>query len=154
MQYWLLKSEPESFSIDDLAAATGKTTPWDGIRNYQARNFIRDDMKSGDQALFYHSSCAVPGVVGIVTISKAAYPDHTQFDARHPHFDPDSKRDSPRWFMVDVKLQRKLKRIITLDELRQYADKQLQQLLLLKRGNRLSVTPVSKQEWSFIIGLE
>lgn len=154
MQYWLFKSEPDAFSIDDLAAATGKTGCWDGVRNYQARNFMRDQMKVGDQAFFYHSSCAVPGIVGIVSISKAAYPDHTQFDAKHDHYDPDSKLGEPRWLMVDVKLKRKLKRIITLDELRQYNAKQLQELVILKRGNRLSITPVSEREWNFIVGLE
>lgn len=154
MQYWLLKSEPETFSIDDLAAATGKTTCWDGVRNYQVRNFIRDTMRVGDQAFFYHSSCAIPGIAGIVTISKGGYPDHTQFDAKHDHYDPDSKRDDPRWYMVDVKLQRKFKRIITLDELRQYSSKQLKELLILKRGNRLSITPVDKRDWQFILGLE
>lgn len=154
MQYWLLKSEPETFSIDDLAAAAGKTTSWDGVRNYQVRNYMRDSMRVGDQAFFYHSSCAIPGIAGIVTISKAGYPDHTQFDAKHDHYDPDSKPDAPRWLMVDVKLQRKFKRIVTLDELRKHNGKQLKELLILKRGNRLSVTPVSKQEWQFILGLE
>ena len=154
MQYWLLKSEPDTFSIDDLAAATGKTTCWDGVRNYQVRNFIRDTMRVGDQAFFYHSSCAVPGIAGIVSIVKAGYPDHTQFDAKHDHYDPDAKLGDPRWYMVDVKLQRKFKRIITLDELRQYANKQLKELLILKRGNRLSITPVDKASWQFIIGLE
>jgi len=154
MQHWLLKSEPETFSIDHLAAAAGKTSCWDGVRNYQVRNYMRDQMKVGDQGFFYHSSCAVPGIAGIVTISKAAYIDHTQFDAKHHHYDPASKRDDPRWLMVDVKLQRKFKRIITLDELRQYAGKELQELLILKRGNRLSITPVTKHDWQFILGLE
>jgi len=154
MQYWLLKSEPESFSIDDLACAPRKTTAWDGVRNYQARNFIRDQMKVGDQALFYHSSCDVPGVVGVVSVAKTAYPDHTQFDSKHHHYDPDSKAEAPRWYMMDVKLQRKLKRPITLDELRQHHHKQLKDLAILKRGNRLSVTPVSKSEWDFILSLE
>lgn len=153
MQYWLFKSEPDTFSIDDLAASAGKTTAWDGVRNYQARNFIRDQMRVGDQGFFYHSSCAVPGIAGTVTLSKAAYPDYTQFDARHDHFDPDSTPDAPRWYMVDVKLQRKFRRLITLDELRQYQHRQLQELLILKRGNRLSVTPVDPQAWHFIMGL-
>jgi len=154
MQHWLLKSEPETFSIDNLAAAAGKTSCWDGVRNYQVRNYMRDQMRVGDQGFFYHSSCAIPGIAGIVTITKAAYPDHTQFDAKHDHYDPDSKRDAPRWLMVDVKLQRKFKRIITLDELRQYGGKELQEMLILKRGNRLSITPVDKREWQFIVGLE
>lgn len=154
MQYWLLKSEPESFSIDDLAQAPGQTTGWDGVRNYQARNFIKDQMKKGDQAFFYHSSCAIPGIAGIATISKEAYPDRTAFDAKHHHYDPDSDPTKPRWFMVDIKLKRKLKRIITLDELRSHQAKQLKNLLILKRGNRLSVTPVLKSEWDFILSLE
>jgi predicted RNA-binding protein with PUA-like domain len=154
MQYWLFKSEPDSFSIDDLAAAAGKITCWDGVRNYQVRNYMRDQMQTGDQAFFYHSSCAVPGVTGIMTIARTGYPDHTQFDSKHDHYDPGSKPDAPRWLMVDVKLQRKFTRIITLDELRQYASKQLAELLILKRGNRLSVTPIGKQEWRFILDLE
>lgn len=154
MQYWLLKSEPESFSIDALARAPSQTTSWDGVRNFQARNFIRDQMKKGDQAFFYHSSCAVPGIAGIVTISKAAYPDPTAFDAKHHHYDPDSDPTQPRWYMMDVKLKRKLQRIITLDELRMHQAKQLKNLLILKRGNRLSITPVTKSEWDFIVSLE
>lgn len=154
MQYWLLKSEPESFGIDDLAAAPGKTTSWDGVRNFQARNFIRDQMKKGDLALFYHSSCAVPGVTGIVSVSKEAYPDQTAFEPKHHHYDADSDPSNPRWFMVDIKLKRKLKRIITLDELRHHQAKQLKNLLILKRGNRLSVTPVTKSDFEFILSLE
>lgn len=154
MQYWLFKSEPDTFSIDDLAAATGKATCWDGVRNYQVRNYMRDQMQTGDQAFFYYSSCAVPGIAGIMTITRTGYEDHTQFDPKHHHYDPGSKPGVPRWLMVDVKLQRKFKRIITLDELRQYAGKQLAELLILKRGNRLSITPVSKQEWRFILDLE
>lgn len=154
MQYWLLKSEPDSFSIDALAAAPRKTTGWDGVRNYQARNFIRDAIQVGDEAFFYHSSCEVPGIVGIVSVVKPAYPDATQFDRKHHHYDPDSKPDAPRWYLMDVKLRRKLKRIITLDELRQHHGKALKDLAILKRGNRLSVTPVTKAEWDFIMSLE
>lgn len=154
MQYWLFKSEPETFSIDDLAAAAGKTTGWDGVRNYQVRNFMRDLMQRGDQGLFYHSSCAVPGIAGIVTITRSSYPDDTQFQRQHPHYDPDSRRAAPRWLMVDVKLQRKLKRLITLDELRNDGSGKLAEMLLLRRGNRLSVTPVSKREWDYILTLE
>lgn len=154
MQYWLFKSEPDAFSIDDLAAATGKTACWDGVRNYQARNFMRDQMKVGDLGFFYHSSCAEPGIVGIVTVNKAAYVDHTQFDSRHHHFDADSKPDNPRWCMVDVKLKRKFKRVITLDELRRHEKRELKELLILKRGNRLSITPLTEKEWQFIVGLE
>ena len=154
MQYWLFKSEPDTFSVDDLAAATGKTTCWDGVRNYQVRNYMRDQIQTGDQAFFYHSSCAVPGIAGIMTITRTGYPDHTQFDPKHDHYDPGSKPNAPRWLMVNVKLQRKFKRIITLDELRQYGGKELQEMLILKRGNRLSITPVDKREWQFIMGLE
>jgi len=154
LRYWLLKSEPDVFSIDDLAAAPKQTTHWDGIRNYQVRNTMRDDMKSGDQAFFYYSSCAEPGIAGIVTINSAAYPDSTQFDRKHDHYDAGSSRDNPRWLMFDVKYQRKLKRIITLEELRRHEKKELKEMLLLKRGNRLSITSVEPSEWRFIIGLE
>ena len=153
MQHWLFKSEPDAFSIDDLAAATAKTACWDGVRNYQARNFMRDRMRVGDQGFFYHSSCAVPGIVGILRVSKAAYVDHTQFDARHKHFDADSKPDDPRWLMVNVTLVRKFKRIITLDELRRYQPRELKSMVILQRGNRLSITPVTPQEWQFIVSL-
>lgn len=154
MQYWLLKSEPEAFGIDDFASQPKKTTCWDGVRNYQARNMLRDAMQVGDKAFFYQSSCAIPGIAGIANVTKAGYPDHTQFDARHPHYDPDSKPDAPRWYMVDVKLERKFKRVITLDELRQHHHKQLKDLVILQRGNRLSVTAVTRQQWDFILSLE
>ena len=154
MSYWLLKSEPDVFSIDHLAAAPKKITSWDGVRNYQVRNFMRDQMKPGDQAFFYHSSCAQPGIAGIVTINSTAYPDPTQFDHQHHHYDAGSTRDNPRWLMMDVKLQRKFKRIITLEALRQHEKRELKQLLILKRGNRLSITPVEESEWRFIITLE
>ena len=154
MRHWLLKSEPTSFGIDDLARAPRRTTTWDGVRNYQARNMIRDDMQRGDQAFLYHSSCDVPGIVAVVQITKAAYPDPTAFDRRHPHYDPDSVRTAPRWFVVDVKLVRKLERIITLDELRQHAPKALKDFVLLRRGNRLSVMPVAKKDWDFVLALE
>jgi predicted RNA-binding protein with PUA-like domain len=154
MKYWLFKSEPDAFSIDDLAAATGKTSSWDGVRNYQARNFMRDQMKSGDLGFFYHSSCALPGIAGIVRVSSSAYTDPTQFDARHHHYDVDSKPDDPRWCMVDVTLKRKFKRIITLDELRRHQTRELKDLLILRKGNRLSITPLTKEQWQFIIGLE
>ena len=154
MRHWLLKSEPASFGIEHLARAPRRTSAWDGVRNFQARNMIRDDMKRGDQAFFYHSSCDVPGIVGIVQITKDAYPDPTAFDRRHPHYDPDSVRTKPRWFMVDVRLQRKFTRVITLDELRAHAAKELQGLVLLRPGNRLSVTPVDTAHWQFICSLE
>jgi len=154
MSYWLLKSEPDVFGIDHLAAKPKQTTSWDGVRNYQVRNTIRDAIKVGDQAFFYHSSCPQPGIAGIVTVCSAAYPDSTQFDRKHDHYDAASKREAPRWLMFDVKLQRKFKRIITLDELRQHEKRELKQLLLLKRGNRLSITPVDASDWQFIINLE
>jgi predicted RNA-binding protein with PUA-like domain len=152
MKYWLMKSEPASFSIDDLARAPRKTTAWDGVRNYQARNMLRDEMQKGDQVLFYHSSCEIPGVAGIAEVVRTAYPDPTAFDAKHHHYDPDSDPDDPRWFMVDVRLVRKLKRVITLDELR--SARGLAGMQLLKRGNRLSVMPVSAQEWQRVLALE
>jgi predicted RNA-binding protein with PUA-like domain len=154
MNYWLMKSEPATFGVDDLAACKGRTTGWDGVRNFQARNFLRDQMKKGDLAFFYHSSCDVPGIAGIVKVMREGYPDPTAFDAAHDHYDPDSDRAAPRWFMVDVKLERKLPRVITLDELRSYASGKLKNMVLLKRGNRLSITPVTKQEWEFIATLE
>lgn len=151
MSYWLLKSEPSTFGIDHLARAPRKTTSWDGVRNYQARNTLRA-MKKGDEAFFYHSSCEVPGVAGIVEIVREAYPDATAFDPKDDHYDPDSKRDAPTWYVVDVRLQRKLERVITLEELR--AQRALAQMQLLKRGNRLSVMPVSEREWRAILALE
>ena len=154
MAYWLLKTEPSSFSIDDLARAPGKRSAWDGVRNYQARNFLRDEMKVGDEAFLYHSSCEVPGIAGIVKIVRAGYPDPTAFERGHHHYDPESEPASPRWFMVDVKLERKLARIVTLEELRTHAAGSLRDLRLLKRGNRLSVLPVSARNWRFILSLE
>ena len=154
MRHWLLKTEPTSFGIDDLARAPRRTTAWDGVRNFQARNMIRDDMQRGDQAFLYHSSCDVPGIVGIVQITKQAYPDPTAFERRHPHYDPDSVRSVPRWFMVDIRLQKKFARVITLDALRAYATKELQGFVLLRPGNRLSVMPVTTAHWHFICALE
>ena len=154
MNHWLLKSEPDSFSIDDLAKAAGQTTAWDGVRNFQARNMLRDSMKKGDLAFFYHSSCDVPGIAGIVRIVREGYPDVTAFDPKHHHYDADSRKDAPRWFAVDLKLVRKLKRVITLDELRKHADGKLKDFVLLRRGNRLSVMPVAKKDWDFVLGLE
>ena len=154
MNHWLLKSEPDSFSIDALKLAPKQTTGWDGVRNFQARNMLRDSIKKGDQAFFYHSSCDVPGIAGVVGIVKDGYPDKTAFDPQHHHYDADSKADAPRWYAVDVKLVRKFKRIITLDELRLHAAKTLKDFVLLRRGNRLSVMPVSKKDWDFIHTLE
>jgi len=152
MNYWLMKSEPSEFSIDDLKNRPKQTEPWDGVRNYQARNMMRDDMKKGDLVFFYHSNCDEPGIVGIMTVAKEGYPDHTAFDPDDKHYDPKSDPDKPRWFYVDVKYKRKLKRTITLSELRLH--KQLKDMRLLQKGNRLSIMPVSKTEWDFILGLE
>jgi predicted RNA-binding protein with PUA-like domain len=154
MQYWLMKSEPDVFGIDDLAKSLRKTTFWDGVRNYQARNFMRDRMQIGDLAFFYHSNCDEPAIAGIVKVAKTGYPDHTAFDRDDPHFDPDSDPEEPRWYMVDVRLERKLKRHITLAELRTHASGALRGLALLQRGNRLSITPVSDTHWRFILSLE
>ena len=154
MNHWLLKSEPDTFGIDHLAAKPKQTTAWDGVRNYQARNMLRDSLKKGDTAFFYHSSCETPGIAGIVRVVKEGYPDATAFDPKHHHYDPESRRSDPRWFVVDVKLERKLKRLITLDELRRHADDVLSDFVILRRGNRLSVTPVSKAEWDFVLALE
>ncbi|HVN42961.1 MAG TPA: EVE domain-containing protein [Steroidobacteraceae bacterium] len=153
MKYWLLKSEPETFSVEDLAKARNRTTSWHGVRNYQARNFLRDDVGKGDRGFFYHSSCAVPGVVGIVKIVRAGYPDSTAEDPRSEYFDPSSERSEPRWYTVDVQLERKVEPPITLDELRAHASRELKNMLVLKRGNRLSVTPVTREEWQFILSL-
>lgn len=150
MQYWLMKSEPESFSIDDLARAPRKTTCWDGVRNYQARNMMRDEMKHGDLGFFYHSNCEVPGIVGVVEIVREAYPDHTAFDPEDHHFDPKSDPDKPRWFMVDVKLVEKFSRVVSLRELKEYAGGKLAGFRLLAKGNRLSVMPVSHTQWEFV----
>lgn len=152
MNYWLMKSEPSEFSIDDLAQRPKRTEHWDGVRNYQARNMMRDDMKKGDQVLFYHSNCAEPGVVGIAKVVREAYPDHTAFDPEDPHYDPKSDPDDPRWFMVDVQFVRKLARTITLSELKESSE--LADMPLVRRGNRLSVMPVTKPQWDFILGLE
>jgi len=154
MNHWLLKSEPATFSIDDLAARPKQTTAWDGVRNYQARNMLRDSIKKGDLAFFYHSSCEVPGIAGIVSVVKSGYPDETAFDRKHHHYDPESRPSDPRWYVIDVKFRRKFKRIVTLDDLRKHADNALAELVLLRRGNRLSVTPVAKKDWDFILKLE
>jgi predicted RNA-binding protein with PUA-like domain len=150
MNYWLMKSEPDEFSIDDLK--TRKTEPWSGVRNYQARNFIRE-MKAGDGVLFYHSSCDEPGVAGVASVIAAAYPDPTQFDPKSDYFDAKSTRADPRWSLVDVKYKRKLKRVIGLTELKAFTA-QLGDFALLRPGNRLSVLPVTPAQWEFILSLE
>ena len=154
MRYWLMKTEPTTFSVEDLERAKRQTTGWDGVRNYQARNMLRDDMKKGDQAFLYYSSTDVPGIVAIMKIVKDGYPDPTAFDRKHDHYDADSDPANPRWFMVDVQLERRLERVITLEELRKHTTKQLKNMVLLRRGNRLSVTPVEPEEWKFILSLE
>jgi len=146
-QYWLMKSEPSECSIDDLARAPRQTVAWVGVRNYQSRNFMRDDMRLGDGVLFYHSSCPQPGIAGLAEVSKLAYPDATQFDPQSPYFDPKSTRAAPRWVNVDVTLRQKA-RLIGLDELR--GSSELAAMRVLQRGNRLSITPVVEAEWRFI----
>jgi predicted RNA-binding protein with PUA-like domain len=150
MRYWLMKSEPTDVSVDDLAALPNKTVAWYGIRNYQARNFMRDQMKVGDKVFFYHSSCAEPGIAGIASVGKLAYPDATQFDSKNKYFDPKATPENPRWFNVDVKLTKKT-RLISIKELREHP--QLAHMRILQRGNRLSITPVDPKEWEFIMGL-
>jgi predicted RNA-binding protein with PUA-like domain len=154
MHYWLMKTEPGTFGLKQLAAAPRRTTAWDGVRNYQARNMLRDEMQKGDQAFLYHSSTAAPGIVAIMQIVRQGYPDATAFKRGHHHYDPDSDPEQPRWFMVDVRLQRPLKRVITLEELHAHGARELQGMALLRRGNRLSITPVSAAHWQFILTLE
>ncbi len=152
MNYWLMKSEPEAFSIDDLEQRTEQTEHWDGVRNYQARNMMRDDMKIGDKIFFYHSNCDVPGIVGIAEVVKESYPDFTAFDPNSKYFDPKSNPDKPTWFMVDVKFVRKLNRTISLQELKPIPE--LADMALVRRGNRLSIMPVNHQHWDLILALE
>jgi len=149
---WLFKSEPDVFGIDDLAARPGRTEPWDGVRNYQARNFLRDQVQRGDEVFFYHSSCPQPGVAGIARIARAAYPDPTALDPASPYFDPRSTPENNRWVAVDVQLVRKLARIIPLAEIRSAAS--ARGLALLNRGNRLSIMPVTAAQWRGILALE
>ena len=146
-RYWLMKSEPEECSIDDALAAPKHTVPWTGVRNYQARNFMRDGMQVGDGVLFYHSSCAEPGIVGIAKVASATRPDPTQFDKKSPYFDPASKPEAPRWLLLDVQAVRKT-RLLALPELRDTPE--LAELIVLKRGNRLSITPVEPAHWKLI----
>ena len=148
--YWLMKSEPAEVSVDDVARRPNKTVPWFGVRNYQARNFMRDQMKVGDGVLFYHSSCPEPGIVGIAEVASAAYPDATQFDRKSKYFDAAATHEQPRWFLVDVKLQRKT-RLLSLEEMR--AAPSLATMRVLQRGNRLSITPVTEAEWRAVQAL-
>jgi predicted RNA-binding protein with PUA-like domain len=152
MNYWLMKSEPDVFSIDDLRERPRRTEHWDGVRNYQVRNMLRDQMKKGDKAFFYHSSCKEPGIVGIVDIVREGYPDDSAWNPNSPYYDPKSMPDKVRWYMVDVRYQRKLRRCITLQELKQHSE--LASLPLLRTGNRLSITPVTPAQWHFILNLE
>lgn len=148
MKYWLMKSEPDCFSIDDLKNAPNKTSSWDGVRNYQARNFMRNDMQIGDLVFFYHSNCKIPGIVGIAEVASKAYPDHTAFDPQSDHPDLSSSPENPRWYMVDIRFKEKFTRTVTLHEMKNCIE--LTDLLLLRKGNRLSVMPVSQTSWEFI----
>lgn len=149
MKYWLMKSEPDECSIDDVLAAPDRITPWSGVRNYQARNFMCDEMQVGDGVLFYHSSCPEPGIAGLAEVASKAYPDRTQFDRKSDYYDPKSKKDAPRWFNVDVRALRKT-RLVSLQELRQ--QEPLAKMVLLRPGNRLSIAPVTGAQWKHITG--
>ncbi|MCC4619416.1 EVE domain-containing protein [Xanthomonas cassavae CFBP 4642] len=151
-RYWLMKSEPDTFSIDDLERVG--TEPWNGVRNYQARNFMRDGMHVGDGVFFYHSNCKVPGIVGIAKVASAAYPDDTQFDPTSDYHDPKASREDPRWMLVDVAFERKLKRTISLDEIKQHADALGEGFPLIARGNRLSILPVTAAQWKLLLAME
>lgn len=153
MNHWLFKTEPDAFSVDDLARARGATTAWDGVRNYQARNMIRDQMRVGDRGFLYHSSCEVPGIVGIVEVVRAGYPERAALDPVNRYFDPDSDPANPRWYSVDVKLEHRIEPPMTLETLRKHAQGALKDMLILRRGNRLSVTPVTEDEWRFVLSL-
>ena len=153
MGYWLLKSEPTAFSFTDLEVAPAQITPWEGVRNYQARNYLRDGVRQGEQAFFYHSGAAQPAIVGIVEVVRSGYPDETAFDATSPYYDLNSLPDQPRWYRVDVRLVRALRRPISLAEVKRYAEA-LSDFALRRRGNRLSVLPVTEAQWTFVLGLE
>jgi predicted RNA-binding protein with PUA-like domain len=148
MKYWLMKSEPDVFSFDALKKRPQRTEPWNGVRNYQARNFMRDEMKIGDLVLFYHSSCEVPGVAGIARVSSVPYPDSTQYDQKSEYFDPKATIDNPRWFLVDISFERDLKIFIPLELIKRQSN--LIQMRLLQKGNRLSILPVTFEEFEFI----
>lgn len=143
-----MKTEPDTFSIDDLCSRPNKTESWDGVRNYQARNFMRDEMKKGDLVLLYHSSCKVPGIAGIAEVVKESHPDHTSWDKKSAYYDPKSTEEAPRWFMVDIKFKKKFKTFLPLTELKSIA--KLKDMTLLKKGSRLSIQPVSEEEFDFI----
>jgi predicted RNA-binding protein with PUA-like domain len=150
MRYWLMKSEPADCSIDDLAAMPDQTVAWYGVRNYQARNFMRDQMRVGDGVFFYHSNCKEPGIVGVAEVSRLAYPDQTQFDPHNKYHDPKATSEKPRWFNVDVKLLRRT-RLVSIRELRTHLE--LARMRILQQGNRLSITPLDPREWEFMLGL-
>jgi predicted RNA-binding protein with PUA-like domain len=153
MHYWLMKTEPDTFGIDDLQRAPRQTTSWEGVRNFQARNMLRDEFKRGDQALFYHSSCAEPGIAGIVEVVRGGYPDASAWRRGSPYYDAKSPENKPLWYTVDVRLKQRLEPVLPLTTLREHADGELDGMLLLRRGNRLSVTPVTTAHWKFILSL-
>jgi predicted RNA-binding protein with PUA-like domain len=152
MNFWLMKSEPNVFGIDDLKGKPHQTEHWDGVRNYQARNMLRDQLRKGDQAFFYHSNCKEPGIAGLMEIARPGYPDHSAWNPQSSFYDPNSSPTNPRWYMVDVRYLRKFRRCITLQELKSHPE--LAALALLKRGNRLSIMPVAPAQWRFILSLE
>lgn len=148
-KYWLMKTEPDVFSIDDLKSNV--VEPWDGVRNYQARNFMRDEMKKGDIVLIYHSNCKPPGIAGVATVENESYPDHTAQDPKSKYYDPKASDENPRWFMVDVKFKKKLRRVVGLGELKE--NPELSDMKILQKGNRLSITPVSKGEFESVLSM-
>ncbi len=153
MNYWLMKSEPDAFGIEDLKSRPDQTEPWDGVRNYQARNFMRDAMQVGDPVFFYHSNCKVPGIVGIAEVASEPYPDPTQFDPDSKYYDPRSDPDDPRWILIDVKFRRDLDRVLSLAEIKEHAEA-LGDFALVRKGNRLSIMPLTKQQWNYLLELE
>jgi predicted RNA-binding protein with PUA-like domain len=152
MNYWLLKSEPDTFGVQHLAKAPRQRSAWDGVRNFQARNYLRE-MKVGDRAFFYHSSCPQPGIAGLMKITREAFPDLTAFDPKHAYYDEESDPKKPKWYAVEVELEQALDEVIGLDQLRSHASGELKDMIVLRRGNRLSVTPVSASEWRFITSM-
>lgn len=150
--YWLMKSEPDMFGIDDLRKRPKQREHWDGVRNYQVRNMLRDDFRVGDQAFFYHSSCKEPGIVGVINIVRAGYPDHSALNPEGEHYDPKHTLETPRWYMVDVEFERAFKRVVTLEEMKQCPE--LQDFAVVQRGSRLSILPVTAAQWKFILSLE